>query len=133
MQRNNSLLYLKELMTRINLVDPSTLHSKHLLAEYRELPRVFKLVEAVEKRGAILRIPSMYVLGTGHVTFFYNKLAFLARRFHAIVLECQHRGFNIAHTTVPTITVSQSWWQEYSPTPQAIALNAARIKDRMPK
>lgn len=33
-------------MTRINLADPSTLHSKHLLAEYRELPRVFKLVEA---------------------------------------------------------------------------------------
>lgn len=38
-------------MTCINLVDPSTLHSKHLLAEYRELPRVFKLVEAAEKRG----------------------------------------------------------------------------------
>ena len=133
MQRNNSLLYLKELMTRINLVDPSTLHSKHLLAEYRELPRVFKLVEAAENRRADVRIPSEYVLGTGHVTFFYNKLTFLARRFHAIVLECQARGFNIAHTQVPTVCVCNSWWQDYSPTPQAIALNAARIKDRMPK
>lgn len=120
-------------MTRINLVDPSTLHSKHLLAEYRELPRVFKLVEAAEKRNATLRIPSEYVLGPGHVTFFYNKLAFLARRFHAIVAECQHRGFSIAHTQVPTVAVHQKWWQEYTPTMQAIALNEARIKDRMPK
>lgn len=120
-------------MTRINLVDPRLLHSKHLLAEYRELPRVFKLVEAAERRGAKLRIPSEYVLGPGHVTFFYNKLAFLTRRFHAIVLECQQRGFNIAHTQVPTVNVHQSWWQEYVPTVQAVELNAARIKDRMPK
>ena len=120
-------------MTRINLVDPSTLHSKHLLAEYRELPRVFKLAEAAERRQANIRIPAEYVLGTGHVTFFYNKLAFLARRFQAIVLECQHRGFNIAHTQVPTVDICDWAWQEYNPTPQAIALNAARIKDRMPK
>ncbi len=120
-------------MTRINLVDPSTLHSKHLLAEYRELPRVFKLVEAAEKRGAAVRIPSAYLLGTGHVTFFYNKLGFLAHRFQLIVAECQKRGFNIAHTQVPTVDVSQKWWQAYVPTPEAIALNAARIKDRMPK
>jgi len=118
-------------MTRINVVDPRTLHQKHLLAEYRELPRVFKLAEAAQNRGVY--IPAAYVLGTGHVTFFYNKLAYLTRRFHAIVLECQRRGFNIAHTQVPTVNVNQSWWQDYNPTPEAVALNAARIKDRMPK
>lgn len=120
-------------MTRINLVDPATLRSKHLLAEYRELPRVFGLVEAAERRGAAVRIPASYVLGTGHVTFFYNKLAFLSRRFQLIVAECQARGFNIAHTKVPAIGVGQCWWQDYTPTVQAIKLNTARIKDRMPK
>lgn len=120
-------------MTRINLVDPSTLHNKHLLAEYRELPRVFKLVEAAERRGAKLKIPNEYVLGPGHVTFFYNKLAFLAHRFQLIVAECQKRKFNIAHTQVPTVHVSLCWWQTYVPTTKAIELNAARIKDRLPK
>jgi deoxyribonuclease (pyrimidine dimer) len=120
-------------MTRINLVDPSTLHNKHLLAEYRELPRVFKLVEAAEKRGVAVAIPNAYVLGAGHVTFFYNKLSYLSSRFQRIVDECQKRGFNIAHTQVPTVNVGQCWWQDYQPTEQAIALNAARIKDRMPK
>lgn len=118
-------------MTRINLVDPSTLHQKHLIAEYRELPRVFKLAEAAQHRA--VKIPPEYVLGTGHVTFFYNKLAFLAHRFQLIVAECQRRGFNIAHTQVPTVNVTQKWWQTYAPPPQAVALSAARIKDRMPK
>ena len=120
-------------MTRINLVDPSTLHSKHLLAEYRELPRVFKLVEAAQARGTTVMIPNEYVLGTGHVTFFYNKLMFLARRFQALVTECQRRGFSITHTQVPAVTVGQCWWGDYTPTAQAIELNAARIKDRVPK
>lgn len=120
-------------MTRINVVEPSTLHSKHLLAEYRELPRVFKLVEAAEKRGAVVGIPATYVLGTGHVTFFYNKLTYLEKRFQAIVAECQKRGFNIAHTQVPAVVVSERWRNDYAPTMQALALNIARIKDRMPK
>lgn len=42
-------------MTRINLVDPSTLHTKHLIAEYRELPRVFALAEAAAFRGFAAR------------------------------------------------------------------------------
>lgn len=118
-------------MTRINLVPPSTLHSKHLLAEYRELPRVFKLAEAAQHRD--IKIPAAYLLGTGHVAFFYNKLGFLAQRFQAIVAECQKRGFNIAHTQVPTVNLPIKWWQTYTPTSEAIELNAARIKDRMPK
>jgi deoxyribonuclease (pyrimidine dimer) len=120
-------------MTRINLIDPGTLHSKHLVAEYRELPRVFKLVEAAEKRGATVTIPPEYVLGPGHVTFFYNKLGFLAKRFELLVKECQKRGFNITYTTVPVVDAKLCWWGDYVPTAKAIALNEARIKDRMPK
>ena len=33
-------------MTRINCVPVEELHQKHLVAEYRELPRVFRLAEA---------------------------------------------------------------------------------------
>jgi deoxyribonuclease (pyrimidine dimer) len=120
-------------MTRINVVDPRTLHSKHLLAEYRELPRVFKLVEAAERRGSPVRVPQEYLLGAGHVTFFYNKLKYLSRRFESIVDECHRRGFNITHHQVPAVDVKQCWWNDYEPTPQAVAINAARIKERAPK
>lgn len=125
-------------MTRINLVDPSTLHSKHLLAEYRELPRVFKLVIAAQQRGLTpdtACIPKQYVLGTGHVTFFYNKISWLVDRFHALVLECLRRGFNVQHLAVPkeVALIQTNWWGNYVPTPEAIELNKARIKDRKPK
>lgn len=125
-------------MTRINLVDPSTLHSKHLLAEYRELPRVFKLVLAAQQRGLTpdtIAIPKQYVLGPGHVTFFYNKMYWLTGRFQALVAECLHRGFNVQFAEIPkeAALIDACWWRDYVPTPQAIELNAARIKDRMPK
>ena len=121
-------------MTRINVVHPSELCDQHLLAEYRELPRVFSLA----RHGA--SVPAEYVLGAGHVTFFYDKLGFLACRFNELVLEAQRRGFNV------TIPLDAMWhnavkaggrvptelFGSYTPTPAAIALNRQRIKDRMP-
>ena len=37
-------------MTRINVVDVTTLHQRHLVAEYRELPRVFALAHKAYER-----------------------------------------------------------------------------------
>jgi deoxyribonuclease (pyrimidine dimer) len=75
-------------MTRINTVSPEFLTDKWLLAEYRELPRVSALAKKT-------RAPEKYVLGTGHVTFFYDKGLFLQKRFHSIVDELCKRGYNI--------------------------------------
>lgn len=125
-------------MTRINLVPPATLHSKHLLAEYRELPRIFGLVLAAQQRGLTYDtagIPPTYRLGTGHVKFFYNKVHWLTGRFDALVTECLARGFNIQHTALPPLVASihPYWWGSYHPTPEAIALSAARILEKMPR
>ncbi|MBP7000765.1 pyrimidine dimer DNA glycosylase/endonuclease V [Amaricoccus sp.] len=38
-------------MTRINVVPPEELSRAHLVAEYRELPRVFGMVRAMIARG----------------------------------------------------------------------------------
>lgn len=74
-------------MTRINLVPPEELHRLHLIAEYRELPRVFSLArEGVE-------IPETYTFGHGHVKFFYNKLWFITLRHRLLVLEMERRGY----------------------------------------
>ena len=123
-------------MTRINLVDPSTLHTKHLVAEYRELPRVFGLVEAAQRRGltpATAKIPKHFVLGPGHVTFFYDKLKFLADRFHWLVNEGERRGFNFSHTNIKPIQADDHWWNDWTPRPEDIKLSEERIAARMPK
>jgi len=123
-------------MTRINLIDPALLHTKHLVAEYRELPRIFRLVYEAEQRGLspkTVRAPTKYVLGPGHVKFFYDKLGFLSNRFSLLVKECQRRGFKIQHTTHPTIQVARCWWGDWTPNQEEVSLNRARIADRMPK
>ena len=64
-------------MTRINCVPPSELTVQHLVAEYRELPRIFALVRAAIARGERpddTRNPTEYRLGSGHVRFFTAKV-----------------------------------------------------------
>ena len=113
-------------MTRINVVPPSELCDKHLLAEYRELPRVFALARPCPDA------PKEYTLGKGHVKFFYDKLWFLIHRFSALVAECERRGLNIKYTKAPAISEEQSrLLNHYDPTPEALALNRARIAERI--
>jgi deoxyribonuclease (pyrimidine dimer) len=123
-------------MTRINVVPVSELSRLHLVAEYRELPRVFGLVEkAIEKglRPDEATIPLEYLMGKGHVKFFYNKLAFLAFRHEAIVEEMIARGLKPTFTTSLFYSEgikSLGWWQDWTPTPEALAINRERIKEK---
>ena len=125
-------------MTRINVVPPSELHTKHLVAEYRELPRVFKLVREAQARGELptdKRNPVVYTLGTGHVRFFYNKLMFLFKRQLDICAEMQARGITVNYQpSLDLFDGIHTWWHgDYIPTAGALYLNRERIKDRMPK
>jgi len=122
-------------MTRINVVPPSELCDKHLLAEYRELPRVFTLVRKAVEKGKIVDdfdIPKEYVLGKGHVTFFYDKLYYLLRRHNYLVDECLSRGFSVSDMNHETSQdLPEQWWNGYHPTPGALALNRQRIAERL--
>ena len=120
-------------MTRINLVPPSELSDKHLGAEYRELPRVFGLVRDAIARGERPddpRNPKTYVLGPGHVRFFYNKCRFLHTRYMRITEECRRRGRIVNYSLPPSSGIDDEWWGNYEPTPEALALNRQRIKER---
>lgn len=112
-------------MTRINVVPPSELHSKHLLAEYRELPRVFGLARVCPDA------PKQYTMGKGHVTFFYDKLQFLVERFSAIVHELDQRGFQIKYRDAKTDDCPAKLFGNYNPTTDALAINRARIAERL--
>ena len=82
-------------MTRINLVPPAELCDQHLLAEHRELTRI---PNAVAKGKFHLQgQPADYKLGSGHVRFFFDKLAFLLQRYDALHAECRARGFKVQY------------------------------------
>ena len=54
-------------MTRINsAIDPKNLTDQHLIAELRELPRIFTAVnKRIEKGKLFDDIPEKFTLGTG--------------------------------------------------------------------
>lgn len=114
-------------MTRINVVPVSELCDKHLLAEYRELPRVFALARRCTDA------PKEYVLGKGHVKFFYDKLGYLLLRFDFLVSECRRRGFNVQYDTPIRYDkdIDPALLNTYKPTSEALALNRARIAERI--
>ena len=122
-------------MTRINVIPPAELTDKHLLAEYRELPRVFRLAHRPPnntntKRAQRFTIPHEYTLGTGHVRFFYNKLSYLNERFSKIVEEMKRRDFKPQYTQPPINSdpLLYGYWQ---PTESAIRTNRERIQLRL--
>lgn len=122
-------------MTRINCVPPEELSTKHLVAEYRELPRVFGLIRKAIARGespSDRRNPRRYTLGTGHVRFFYNKVNWLAQRYTDLVREMDRRGYT-ANYRVPNIAglpFTNEWNAVWTPDKEALAINRQRIFER---
>lgn len=125
-------------MTRINLIEPSKLHTKHLVAEYRELPRIYALVLNAQSKGLkpeMVGIPDQFCLGAGHVKFFYDKLTWVTHRFYLLVDECVARGFKISHLDPPPIRdrIHPRWYNDWTPTDSDIKLSAERIASKLPK
>lgn len=122
-------------MTRINLVLVQELSDKHLLAEYRELPRILGNVREHLNKGKTIKdvlIPKSFVLGQGHMKFFYNKLNFLKKRHACIVKECLNRNMNIKFTEPLDISEFDSeWCGDYTPCESEIDLSKSRINDRI--
>src|SRR5690606_3058429 len=86
-------------MTRINCVPVQELSGPHLVAEYRELPRVFALAQKAAGRGALFQ-PTTYTLGKGHLLFFYTRLSYLARRHTELIEEMKRRGYKPAFSGI---------------------------------
>lgn len=80
-------------MTRINLgISPEELSDKHLLAEYRELPRMCRYAQQLAARDLPWDRPEHFTLGTGHVKFFLPYGYYLKTRWHQLVTELRYRS-----------------------------------------
>lgn len=87
-------------MTRINAdIDPKLLMDQHLMAEYRELPMVpaalRRSLKSKTKEQVLKSIPKNFCLGKGHVTFWYDKLDFLSKRYTKLQEELERRGYKL--------------------------------------
>lgn len=119
-------------MTRINCVPVEELTVRHLVAEYRELPRVYALARRALERGERPEDhPDAYVLGPGHVRFFYSRLGYVRWRQVALVLEMLRRGYRPTFTEAPTLAEFPADWQRgWVPDEAAMTACRARIRER---
>lgn len=127
-------------MTRVNVVPVTELSQKHLSAEFFEIRRVFTYVKKAKFNNWY---PPEYIMGSGHVRFFYNKLNYIADRLLLLCDEVNRRstGDRLSKevrkaTTIQIITQAkldipdQSKWGSYTPTPEALSINRKRISER---
>lgn len=121
-------------MTRINLIPPSCLTTPHLVAEFRELPRVFTLGKA--QHGPAHGIPKTYTLGKGHVRFFYDKGFWLQQRYMSLYHEMIRRDFKPNHDMVESIlkdvelNYPRHLFNNWNPSPEEVYLNMKRLTEQ---
>ena len=102
-------------MTRINSdLDPKNLKRMHLVAELREITMIpAALRRSIEARTAEdihNGIPKYFTLNKGHVTFFYNKLKFLIKRFNKLADEMERRGYSPDRTRIEAFDGFDKQW-----------------------
>ena len=130
-------------MTRINIIEPSHLTDKHLVAEYKEITRPFnKMIARIAKHGEInalkgLSISEHYVLGKGHESFFFDKLKWLMHRYEQLFYEMNRREFNVDKDKFFSIYNDLCdkledciYWNWYYPRQEEMYLNMARLCKR---
>ena len=120
-------------MTRINVVHPSELTGKHLVAEVHEITRIFGLARKAQYEMHKKKIPHLYTLGTGHCLFFIDKLKYITERYNSLCTEMKHRGYvcNRVEQSELERGIDRSLFWNYIPTDAALQLNRARINERL--
>ena len=119
-------------MTRINSAIPvRMLTDEHLLAEHREIKRLPNILGKAICSGSINRIPKEFVLGTGHVLFFLDKMRFTKNRYMEVYAECLRRGFDVEYYAGNWDGVPERYMNGHCITEQERLLLVNRISDRI--
>ena len=125
-------------MTRINLIPPNQLMDQHLLAEWREIKMVpaslRRSLKTKSVKSILESVPKEFTLGKGHVTFFFDKLEYLNKRYDTLVNELKNRGYALYHTGSFLDfcqNIPQVFFNDYNPTNQSIFIIKKRINEKL--
>jgi deoxyribonuclease (pyrimidine dimer) len=119
-------------MTRINVVPVQELSRQHLVAEYREIVRVFALARKAQYSNFERKQPTEYTLGTGHVLYFYDKLGYIKQRYTELIDEMHTRGYTCKPVCLVEASsgIREALFKTYTPTAKALEINRQRIQQR---
>lgn len=124
-------------MTRINAgIEPHELHRRHLIAEYREtlmVPAALRRsLRTRNPKDILAGIPKQFTLNKGHVSFFFNKLAFLEQRYESLKDEMRNRGYTVAQSRDQNFDgFPPEFYGQWTPTPEARTIVLSRINQRI--
>ena len=93
--------------------------------EWYSVIDVYFLAAAWRARGCDTPIPDTFRLGPGHVTFFYVRLGWVARRYAALTAEWVARGFTATPISLPLDG------DDWTPTAVDMALSVARLREAL--
>lgn len=118
-------------MTRINVIPVEELSDQHLIAEYRELPRIIK-----QEHIYVGDAPDKYVLGKGHIKWAIKHGNFCMYRYYLLCEEMKYRGFKVNYSyedldKLATDNQIRLYTQNYWPTDDDIELSRNRIKEKL--
>ena len=119
-------------MTRINsAIPPRCLTDEHLLAEHREIKRLPYCLHRAVACGSVRRIPQRFTLGSGHVLFFIDKMAFARQRYSELHAECLRRQFEVTDYAANFADIPDGFGGGHTPTADERDLLTARIAERI--
>jgi deoxyribonuclease (pyrimidine dimer) len=133
---------MENLMTRINLVPVDELTNSHAFGEYKEILRpISKVKNALAKypnkwafyKAYGKKIPAEYIMGTGHETFFFDKLMYIAERYQQLCSWRKARGYKYTEISIEKLLdgLPDFVLQSYTPTQEALRINRERIAERL--
>jgi len=121
-------------MIRINCVPVHELSDAHLIAEYREIPRVVTLAAKAVARKSFFQ-PDCYTLGKGHLHFFYTRLGYLSGRHAALIEELKQRVYTPMHSAIRREdfpSTPSKLWGSWQPSQRDLQLGRQRIHRNRP-
>jgi deoxyribonuclease (pyrimidine dimer) len=111
-------------------IHPSLLVDQHLLAEQSEI----LMIPGVLKRNNWqykTKMPAKYTLGTGHMTFWNNKLLYLRKRHDEIKKEVARRGFKVTILCVDIDDYPKNLVNDWRPSIEDSLIVRNRITEKM--
>lgn len=80
-----------------------------------------------------MSIPSKFKLGTGHMTFWFDKLLYLQRRLSAVKIEINRRKFKVMERDIILDGFPEKYINEWSPTLEDSLIVRQRIGEKILK